>query len=116
MTILFAVQVVLGLIFLMAGTMKVMMQDKARMRMTVLNNFSKKFVSFIGVSEIAGALGITLPVWLGIYAYLTPIAASGLGIIMVGAIALHLWRREFPFAILAAVFLYGLYHIVLGTM
>ncbi len=44
------------------------------------------FVLFIGVAEVAGALGLILPGLLRIRPGLTPLAAAGLVIIMVGAV------------------------------
>jgi hypothetical protein len=40
---------------------------------------------FIGVAEVAGAIGLILPGLLRIRAELTPLAATGLVIIMIGA-------------------------------
>lgn len=48
----------------------------------------------IGVAEILGAVGIVLPVLLGIAPILTPIAAIGLGLIQLIAIFFHLSRGE----------------------
>ncbi len=46
------------------------------------------FVRFIGVVEVLGALGLILPGLLRIKPWLTPLAAAGLVIIMIGATAL----------------------------
>ncbi len=46
------------------------------------------FLRFIGVMEILGGLGLVLPGLLRIQVKLTPLAAAGLVIIMVGAVAL----------------------------
>jgi len=43
------------------------------------------FLRFIGVAEVLGALGLILPGVLHIREALTPVAAAGLVIIMVGA-------------------------------
>lgn len=51
-------------------------------------------IRFIGISEIAGALGMILPAATRIKPILTPIAAIGLGIIMVLAAAFHISRGE----------------------
>lgn len=44
------------------------------------------FVYFIGVLETLGALGLVLPGLLKIKRFLTPLAASGLTIVMIGAV------------------------------
>ena len=43
------------------------------------------FVRPLGVAEVLGAIGVTLPWLLGIWPALTPLAAAGLVIIMIGA-------------------------------
>ena len=58
--------------------------------------YSKPFMVFIGVCEIVGGLGLILPLALGIAPVLTPLAALGLAIIMVGAAAFHVQRKEPP--------------------
>jgi uncharacterized membrane protein len=50
----------------------------------------------ISVAEILGAAGLILPTVTGIAPILTPIAAVGLALIMVGALVFHLRRREWP--------------------
>jgi uncharacterized membrane protein YphA (DoxX/SURF4 family) len=49
---------------------------------------------FIGGAEVAGALGLVLPMATGIAARLTWIAAAGLSLIMLLAAAFHLFRGE----------------------
>jgi hypothetical protein len=48
------------------------------------------FLRFIGVAEVLGAVGLILPGLLRIHIGLTPLAAGGLGIIMIGATAITL--------------------------
>jgi uncharacterized membrane protein YphA (DoxX/SURF4 family) len=51
-------------------------------------------VRLIGVAEIAGPLGLVLPVLTGILPWLTPLAALGLVIIQILAIGFHARRNE----------------------
>jgi hypothetical protein len=51
-------------------------------------------VRFIGASELAGALGLILPAATRIKPSLTPLAASGLIVVMVLAAAFHASRGE----------------------
>ena len=51
-------------------------------------------LKLIGLAEVAGALGVVLPWLTGIMPILTPIAAVGLAIIMAGAVATRLRRKE----------------------
>ena len=48
------------------------------------------FVRFLGVAEVLGAVGLILPGLLGIRPGLTPLAAAGLLIIMMGATVITL--------------------------
>lgn len=114
--LLILVQLVLAGMFLMAGVMKVMMQDKARTMTPALRSYPRGFITFIGVAEFFGALGITLPVWTGILPILTPLAALGLSIIMLGAIYSHLKLKEYPNAGLALLFIVGLVFIALPLL
>ena len=51
---------------------------------------SISFVYFIGVCEVLGGLGLILPGLLHIKPGLTPLAAAGLVIIMIGAVVVSL--------------------------
>jgi len=92
---LWIVQGVLAAMFGMAGVMK-STQPKAKLaeKLPWVEDFSPNMVRFIGVAELAAALGLILPAALDIAPVLTPLAASGLVIIMVGAIATHAKRKE----------------------
>ncbi len=79
---LWIVQGLLALIFLFAGGMKLVLPLEA---LTQQMPLSGPFVRFIGVAEVLGAIGLILPGLLHIRPGLTPLAASGLVIIMIGA-------------------------------
>jgi hypothetical protein len=51
-------------------------------------------VRLVGIAEIAGPIGLVLPVLTGILPSLTPLAALGLAIIQVLAIGFHAQRHE----------------------
>ncbi|MFL6220093.1 MAG: DoxX family protein, partial [Actinomycetes bacterium] len=51
-------------------------------------------VKMIGALEVLGAVGLILPAALDIAPILVPLAATGLGVIMLGAIVTHARRRE----------------------
>lgn len=92
---LWAVQIILALIFFMAGWTKSFNYEKARSSMPWVNDFSKGFVSFVGVAELLGGIGLILPNTLGILSILTPLAAVGLSIIMALAAGFHFRRKEY---------------------
>ena len=54
-------------------------------------------VRFIGVAELAGALGLVLPAATRVAPRLTPSAAIGLGLVMALAIPFHILRGEAKF-------------------
>ncbi|WP_045516666.1 DoxX family protein [Neobacillus niacini] len=91
---LWIVQILLGLMFLMAGTTKAFSYEKAKASMPWVKDSSKGLVTFIGVAELLGGLGLILPYALGIAPILTPIAAIGLGVIMILAAVFHAKRKE----------------------
>ena len=86
---LWILQVLLALLFLFAGAMKFIMPvEEMTKQMPVA--VSGLFLHFIGVCEILGGLGLVLPMLLRVKRWLTPIAAIGLAIIMLGAIGFSL--------------------------
>jgi hypothetical protein len=79
---LWIVQGLLALLFLFAGGMKLVLPLEALKGPVVLPG---PFIRFIGVAEVLGALGLILPGLLRIRPGLTPLAAAGLVLIMIGA-------------------------------
>ena len=88
--VLWIIQVLLALLFLFAGGMKLVIAPEVLQSMGSPNQIVLPglFVRFIGVCEVLGALGLILPGLLRIRPGLTPLAAAGLVIIMIGAIVL----------------------------
>ncbi|REK74325.1 DoxX family protein [Paenibacillus paeoniae] len=91
---LWAIQIFVGLMFLMAGVMKSTINEKSREKLPWTKEYSDGYVRFVGISELLGGLGLILPGALGIATILTPIAAAGLAVIMVLAIVFHVKRKE----------------------
>src|SRR5918997_1850248 len=83
--VLWIIQVLLALIFLFSGGMKLVLPIE---EMTAQVPLPGWFVRFIGVAEVLGALGLILPGLFRVRKGLTPLAAVGLAVIMVGAVAL----------------------------
>jgi uncharacterized membrane protein YphA (DoxX/SURF4 family) len=81
---LWVVQGVLALLFLFTGGMKLVLPLEVMTEQMPLP-LPGLFLRFISVAEVLGAIGLILPGLLGIRPGLTPLAASGLVIIMIGA-------------------------------
>jgi hypothetical protein len=84
---LWIVQGLLALLFLFTGGTKLVLPLEVLTEQFPLPGL---FVRFIGVAEVLGAIGLILPGLLGIRPGLTPLAAAGLVIIMIGATVLTL--------------------------
>jgi hypothetical protein len=82
---LWTVQWILALLYLFAGAMKLILPAAELTKQMALPSW---FVRFIGVAELFGAAGLILPGLLGIRRELTPLAATGLVLIMIGAVAI----------------------------
>lgn len=79
---LWTVQLLLAALFLFAGGMKLVAPPEM---LKGPIEFPIAFLRFIGACELAGGLGLVLPGLLRIRTGLTPLAAAGLVIIMIGA-------------------------------
>lgn len=82
---LWVIQGLLAVVFLFSGVMKLITPPEVMAAQMALP-LPIWFVSFIGVCEVLGGLGLVLPGLLRIRTELTPLAAYGLTIIMVGAV------------------------------
>jgi hypothetical protein len=109
--LLWSVQGLLALVFLFAGGMKLVLPIEALTAQTALPG---AFMRFIGVCETLGAIGLILPGLLHIRPGLTPLAAAGLVVIMIGATGITAAGGDFrvalvPMAVglLAAFVAYG---------
>jgi uncharacterized membrane protein YphA (DoxX/SURF4 family) len=108
------VQVLLALVFLMAGTLKATQpKEKLAAQMGWVNDFTPSIIKVIGVVEILGAVGLIVPALTNLLPVLTPLAAGGLVLMMLGATATHLRRKEYPMIavnlVLMALALFVLY-------
>lgn len=79
---LWIVQGLLAALFLFAGGMKLVLPIEEMTKEIAMPGW---FLRFIGVAEVLGGLGLILPGLLRIRPGLTPLAAAGLVIIMIGA-------------------------------
>lgn len=80
--VLWIIQVILALLFLLAGGTKLILPIAEMTKEIYLPGL---FLRFLGVAEVLGALGLILPGALRIKPELTSLAAVGLMIIVIGA-------------------------------
>jgi uncharacterized membrane protein YphA (DoxX/SURF4 family) len=98
---LWIVQILLAAVFLFTGGMKLVLPLEQMSGGPV--EMPGVFLRFIGVVEVLGALGLILPALLRIRPGLTPLAAAGLVIIMIGAIVTTLVVGERVAAMISLV-------------
>jgi uncharacterized membrane protein YphA (DoxX/SURF4 family) len=113
---LWVLQVLLGLLFVFAGVMKFVMPVEEMTKQ--MPSMPGAFLHFIGVAEVLGGFGLVLPGLLKIATGLTPLAAAGLIVIMIGATVITAQTASVGQAmvpavvgILLAVVLYGRWRI-----
>lgn len=94
--VLWILQVLLAAMFLMVGVLHGFQQERAKAQMKWPAALQPGLLTFIGVCEILGAVGVILPALTGILTWLTPLAALGLASMMVLAAGFHALRREYP--------------------
>ncbi|QHW32848.1 DoxX family protein [Paenibacillus rhizovicinus] len=87
-------QILLGLMFLMAGVMKSFQYEQTKAKMPWVKDFSKGTVLFIGLTELLAGIGFILPVALGVLPWLTGVAGIGIAVIMVLAALYHARKNE----------------------
>jgi DoxX-like family len=97
---LWIVQGLLALMFLFAGGMKLVLPLE---KMAGPIEFPGYLLRFIGVCEVLGAVGLILPSVLRMRPGLTPLAACGLVIIMIGATVITLGAGLIGPAVFSAI-------------
>ena len=91
-TVLWVLQGLLALTFLASGAVKVFGFGRAREKMKLASIMPRSTVLLIGVLELLGAIGLIAPAATGILPWLTPLAAVGLALTMVGAAGFN-WSK-----------------------
>jgi len=97
---LWIVQGLLAALFLFAGGVKLVMPIE---EMTKQMPMPGLFLRFIALCEVLGALGLILPGLLRVRTGLTPLAAAGLVIIMIGATVTTLMTGDVAMAVIPLV-------------
>jgi len=99
---LWIVQGLLAVLFLFAGGVKLVLPIEEMMKQMPVP-LPGLFLRFLGVVEVLGALGLILPGLLRVRPGLTPLAAAGLVIIMIGATVITLVGGDVATALISLV-------------
>lgn len=92
---LWILQILLALAFAGSGLLKLTQpKQKLTASMPWVEDFPGDRVKLIGGLEVLAAIGLILPGWTGILPWLTPLAATGLVVLMVLAFQTHRRRGE----------------------
>lgn len=97
---LWIMQALLAALFLFAGVMKLVLPIEEMTKQMAMPGL---FLRFIGVCEVLGAIGLIVPWLLRIRPGLTPLAAAGLVIIMIGATVVTLLIGDIAMALVPLV-------------
>jgi hypothetical protein len=101
-TLLWVIQALLAALFLFAGATKFIMPVEEMISQMPIE-LPAWFLRFIGLAEVLGAAGLILPWLSGMQPRLTPFAAAGLVIIMIGATVLTLMGGEVAMALVPLI-------------
>ncbi len=94
-TVIWAIQIGLAVVFLYFGSLKMFLPiEKIEKRVTWAHDYTVSKLKFFGFLEVIGAIGLVVPWRLDILPILTPMAATGLAMVMAGAGVVHLRRDE----------------------
>ena len=92
---LWIVQALLSIFFLLAGVAHALLPiAQAAKNAPWAADLPVPLVKFIGIAELAGSVGVVLPALLRTLPTLTPLAATGLFVMMALAIPFHISRGE----------------------
>jgi uncharacterized membrane protein YphA (DoxX/SURF4 family) len=101
-TALWIIQWLLAALFVFAGATKLIMPIEDMLAQMPIG-LPGWFLRFIGVAELLGGTGLVIPWLTGVKPRLTPLAAAGLVIIMIGATVITLMTGQIAFALLPLV-------------
>jgi uncharacterized membrane protein YphA (DoxX/SURF4 family) len=101
--LLWVLQAVLAILFMFAGVTKLAADP---VQLAAQAHMSATLLQVVSVFEILGAIGLIVPAVTGIMPWLTPLAASGLVVIMIGAVTMTVMSPDqspllaiFPFIV-----------------
>ena len=112
---LWIVQISLLGIYGFYGVYKTFFTEKAKEKMAWTKGRSDNFIRFVGIVELLGAIGVVLPMVMGILPWVTVLAALGLTLVQGFAVFTeHLPKKEYKFLPLNLYFAAMSISIVIG--
>ena len=97
------------------GVYKTFFTEKAKEKMVWTKGRSNRFIRFVGIAELLGAIGVVLPMVMGILQWLTILAGIGLTLVQGFAIFTeHLPKKEYKFLPLNLYFAAMSISVVIG--
>lgn len=101
--LLWGLQIVLGVYFIFTGVMHFVVPPGLPEPMAWMYGLPSTLHAVSGAAEVLGGLGLILPGLTRIQTRLTPLAALGLVLVMLGAAAWHVGRGEFASIFMNAI-------------
>lgn len=101
--LLWVLQVLLAVVFIAHGLLLLMPPPEIAAQMVV--SLPRSFWVFLGVAELAAAIGLTLPGLTRVMPWLVSWAAAGIMIVMISATGYHILRGEISSAAVTFVLL-----------
>ncbi len=112
--VLWVLQVVLGVFFVAHAYLLLRPPASLQSGMNYILEMPTGLSRFAAVAEGLAGLALVFPPLLRVLTWLTPLAAAGLVLLMLGAIIFHIRRREYPnvgfnavLGVLAAIIAWG---------
>ncbi|NOU98773.1 DoxX family protein [Paenibacillus planticolens] len=114
--VLWIAQGTLALGFIYSGWLKAFQYEAAKRSWTWVSDVPKNLVSFIGLSELLGVIGLILPQAANIVPVLTPTAAVGLAVIVLFGAVFHIKRGEYREIVVNIIFLALALFVAIGRL
>lgn len=100
---LWVLQVLVGVFFVVSGYGKAFNSWEELQRIPWIDGVTHGLMIFIGWSEMLGGIGVILPAAVKVKPILTPLAATGLALIMILATGFHVMRGEYDLMVVTLV-------------
>ncbi len=114
--VLWVLQILLAVLFLMAGGMKAFRYEIAKAKLPWVASAPRGFVTFVGLVEVLGAIGLIVPALTRILPMLTPLAALGLAFVMLVAVGFNFSHGEHKTIVLNVILLVMAAFVVYGRL